>query len=126
MPQGHSRTSDILLALAASSDGERTSVRTIVGTLGERAYALLIVVLGLPNCLPMPPPIPLMCGLLLVFVALQILFGLRSPWLPQRILNHTIAHADLVRAVEAEVVATEMHAGTPARRGVRSTRRVVK
>jgi len=103
MPQGHSRTSDILLALAASSDGERTSVRTIVGTLGERAYALLIVVLGLPNCLPMPPPIPLVCGLLLVFVALQILFGLQSPWLPQRILNHTIAHADLSRAVDRAV-----------------------
>jgi DNA-binding transcriptional LysR family regulator len=37
-----------------------------------------------------------------------------------------LAFIDLVRAVEAEVVATEMHAGTPARRGVRSTRRVVK
>jgi hypothetical protein len=85
------------------AQGERTSERTIVGALGERAFALLIVVLGLPNCLPMPPPIPLLCGLLLVFVALQILFGLHAPWLPQRVLNHTIAHADLVRAVDRAV-----------------------
>lgn len=36
------------------------------------------------------------------------------------------AFIDLVRAVEAEVVATEMHAATPARRRVRSKRRGVK
>jgi len=36
------------------------------------------------------------------------------------------AFIDLVRAVEAEVVATETHAATPARRSVRAKRRGVK
>ena len=36
------------------------------------------------------------------------------------------AFIDLVRAVEAEVVATEIHTGTPARRRVRSKRQGVK
>jgi hypothetical protein len=62
-------------------------VRDMVDALGERAYALLLVILGLPNCLPMPPPIPLVCGLLVLFVAIQMLLGLTSPWLPQRVLN---------------------------------------
>ena len=57
--------------------------------LGERAYALLVVVLGLPNCLPMPPPIPLICGILLMFVAAQIVVGWPSPWLPKRLLDRT-------------------------------------
>ena len=74
------------------------SVRTIVDALGERAYALLIVVLGLPNCLPMPPPIPLICGILLMFVAVQIIVGWPSPWLPKRLLDRSIARGDLVKA----------------------------
>jgi hypothetical protein len=58
-----------------------------VAALGGRAYALLLVFLGLPNCLPMPPPIPLVCGLLILFVAAQMLIGMERPWLPQRVLN---------------------------------------
>ena len=62
------RTSGILLALAALP-GDRVAVGSIVAALKDRAYALLVVLLGLPNCLPMPPPIPLVCGLVLAFVA---------------------------------------------------------
>ena len=71
--------------------------------LGERAYALLVVVLGLPNCLPMPPPIPLICGILLMFVAAQIIVGWPSPWLPKRLLDRTIARDDLVKAASRAV-----------------------
>jgi hypothetical protein len=98
MAPGPSRTSDILIRLAAGRDTSRISVREIVEALGERAYALLVVVLGLPNCLPMPPPIPLLCGLLLLFVAAQIVVGWPSPWLPRRLLDRTISHDDLVKA----------------------------
>ncbi|MFO1148544.1 MAG: exopolysaccharide biosynthesis protein [Alsobacter sp.] len=103
MPPGPSRTSDILIRLAAGRDTARISVREIVEALGERAYALLIVVLGLPNCLPMPPPIPLLCGLLLLFVAAQIVVGWPSPWLPKRLLDRTISHDDLVKAANRAV-----------------------
>jgi hypothetical protein len=81
------KTSAVLRMLVENSDSPRISVRDIVEALGQRVYALLLVVLGLPNCLPMPPPIPLVCGLLIVFVAIQMLMGLSSPWLPQRVLN---------------------------------------
>jgi hypothetical protein len=103
MPPGPSRTSDILIRLAAGRDTARISVREIVEALGERAYALLIVVLGLPNCLPMPPPIPLLSGLLLLFVAAQIIVGWPSPWLPKRLLDRTISHDDLVKAANRAV-----------------------
>ena len=103
MPPGPVRTSDILLRLAASRDSARISVREIVDALGERAYALLVVVLGLPNCLPMPPPIPLLCGFLLLFVAAQIIVGWPSPWLPRQLLDRNIAHEDLVKAVNRAV-----------------------
>jgi hypothetical protein len=65
-------------------------VRDVLDALGDRAYALLIVLLGLPNCLPMPPPIPLICGLLLAAVAIQLLIGLERPWLPRNLTERSI------------------------------------
>jgi hypothetical protein len=91
------RTSVILAALAAQT-GERISVSEIIAVLRDRAFALLVVLLGLPNCLPMPPPIPLVCGLLLALVALQIIAGRPTPWLPQALLSRTLARVDVERA----------------------------
>ncbi|MGO4705838.1 exopolysaccharide biosynthesis protein [Microvirga sp. 2MCAF38] len=94
----NARTSEILAELAAQPT-ERVSVSDIMSVLRDRAFALLVVLLGLPNCLPMPPPIPLICGLLLALVALQIIFGRSTPWLPQSLLNRSIARTDVERAV---------------------------
>ena len=94
----NARTSQILLALA-SQPGERLTVRDIMSVLQDRAFALLIVLLGLPNCLPMPPPIPLVCGLLLGLVAIQIVSGREAPWLPRHLLNRSVARVDVERAV---------------------------
>ncbi|EIM25650.1 exopolysaccharide biosynthesis protein [Microvirga lotononidis] len=94
----NARTSQILLALA-SQPGERLTVRQIMTVLQDRAFALLIVLLGLPNCLPMPPPIPLVCGLLLALVAIQITFGREAPWLPRQLMNRSVARTDVERAV---------------------------
>lgn len=97
-----SRTSDILLALTVSSQ-ERVSVDDIVSILQNRAFALLVVLVGLPNCLPMPPPIPLICGFVLALLAIQIATGRASPWLPQTLLRRSIARSDLVKAIERAV-----------------------
>jgi len=94
----NARTSQVLAALA-SQPGERLTVRDIMGVLQDRAFALLIVLLALPNCLPMPPPIPLVCGLLLALVAVQIVYGRPTPWLPNTLLNRSIASVDVERAV---------------------------
>jgi hypothetical protein len=96
------RTSGLLTALAGLP-GERIGVATIVSALKDRAYALLVVLLGLPNCLPMPPPIPLICGLVLAFVAAQMLAGRSMPWLPRALLAKSIGKPDLSRAVSRAV-----------------------
>ena len=80
-------------------------MREIMAVLQDRAFALLIVLLGLPNCLPMPPPIPLVCGLLLALVAIQIVFGRDSPWLPRQLMNRSVARTDVERAVGRAVPA---------------------
>ena len=96
------RTSEVLTVLAAQ-ESERISVGDIVAVLRDRAFALLVVLLGLPNCLPMPPPIPLLCGLLLALVAGQIAAGQTAPWLPRALLGRSIAQDDVRKAVARAV-----------------------
>jgi hypothetical protein len=92
------RTSEVLARLA-DQPSDRLTVAEIVAVLRDRAFALLVVMLGLLNCLPMPPPIPLVCGFVLAFVALQMLMGRRVPWLPQALLRRSIGQPELARAV---------------------------
>ena len=92
------RTSDVLIGLS-SGTSDRVTVGEIVDALRHQAFALLVVVLGLPNCLPMPPPIPLISGLLLCFVAIQIMLGLQAPWLPKSLLDKSVARADVAKAI---------------------------
>jgi len=92
------RTSGLLTALVALP-GERISVDAIMAALRDRAYALLVVLLGLPNCLPMPPPIPLVCGFVLAFIGIQMLAGRAVPWLPKALLRKSIGKPELSRAV---------------------------
>ena len=92
------RISAVLRSLARNA-GDRLTVADVVGVLQDRAFALLVVLLGLPNCLPMPPPIPFVCGLLLALVAAQIAVGLQAPWLPSILLRKSLPQAAVARAV---------------------------
>ena len=92
------RMSRVLRRLA-DERGERITVRTIFGALSDRSFALMIVLLGLPNCLPMPPPVPSVSALLLIMVALQIAARRPVPWLPDALLSRSVRSADLGRAI---------------------------
>lgn len=96
---GPARISAVLEMLADARGGNRLSVREIVDVLGERGFAIFVVLLGLPNIIPMVPPIPLLCGLLIGFVSLQMMLGRRTPWLPQALLAKDISRADVRRIV---------------------------
>ena len=93
------RMSHVLNGIAESGDGPRITVGEIMQALGARAFSLLIVVMGLPNSLPMPPPIALISGFLLAFISIQILIGWPSPWLPASVLKKSLARADVARAI---------------------------
>jgi hypothetical protein len=92
------RISAVLSSLGRNTS-DRLTVADIVSVLRDRAFALLVVLLGLPNCLPMPPPIPFVCGLLLALVAAQIAAGRSAPWLPSSLLRRSIPQDAVQRAV---------------------------
>lgn len=79
---------------------DRLTLRAILDALGERSFALLLLLLALPNCIPMVPPVPLFCGLLIGFLAVQMIAGRRTPWLPRRLLAWSVDRADAARVLE--------------------------
>ena len=92
--------SAILSGLTAARAGSRLTLGSILDALGERGFALLMLLLALPNCIPMAPPVPFLCGLLIAVLAAQMAAGRRTPWLPRAILDLSVDAGDAARMVE--------------------------
>ncbi len=57
----------------------------------ERIFGFLLVILSLPSALPIPAPgysVPF--GILIFLLAVQLIVGAKTPWLPQKMMNHPI------------------------------------
>jgi hypothetical protein len=93
------RASEALRGLA-EAPGDRLTVETIFANLGEKSFALLVFLLGLPNSIPMPPPIALVCAFVLFGVALQVMAGRRTPWAPRYLLSKSVDRAAARKAVD--------------------------
>lgn len=69
----------------------KVTLAEIMELAGERIFGFLFVLLALPSALPVPAPgysIPF--GILLLFLAVQLIIGAKIPWLPQKWLNYPI------------------------------------
>src|SRR5271163_2247788 len=96
-------TSDVLLRLVRDFPGERLTMGDIVAALEDRTFGLLMLLLALPNCPPMPgiPFVSTITGTPLAFFAGQLALGQPTPWLPARLLRRSIGRAELLRVLEA-------------------------
>ncbi len=63
----------------------------ILSLAGERIFGFLFVILSIPSALPIPAPgysIPF--GIVMFFLAFQLIIGSKKPWLPEKIRNSSI------------------------------------
>lgn len=84
------RLSSILEELAVGAR-EAITVAQIRDAMGDRGFAALLVVFSAVNMLPLPPGATLVLGLPLLLVALQMVLGSRTAWLPRFLLDKSIA-----------------------------------
>lgn len=86
------RISEILEGLVERQTDPRLSVDDIVAALKDRGYGLLILVLTLPNLVPVYlPGLSAVFGLPLAFIALQLMLGRPGPWLPRFVLRRSFS-----------------------------------
>lgn len=89
------RTSELLAAVLAAQEGDKVAIGDLVNALRNRAFGILFLIFGIPNCIPMPPGIPVICGIVLGLIGLQMALGRQELWLPDRIARQTFSRAML-------------------------------
>ncbi len=111
------RVSQVLADLARNWGQERLTLGEVVDQLEERAFGLLILILALPCCIPGLWGIPVIMGVPMVLIALQMVFARRHPWMPEFARRQSFSTAGFARMVEtarpwlerAEAVAQPRH-----------------
>ncbi|MBJ6980411.1 MULTISPECIES: exopolysaccharide biosynthesis protein [unclassified Luteimonas] len=79
-PQASVRT--LLATLVAGPEDEALPLRTLLDGLGRSMFGMLLFIATLPAFLPIPGLAGALSGPLVSLVGLQLLLGLRRPWLP--------------------------------------------
>ncbi|WP_206427928.1 exopolysaccharide biosynthesis protein [Rhizobium sp. CIAT894] len=79
--------------MAADRSRERISIGDLFQTMGDRAISALMLIFALPNAFPTPPGTSAVLGAPLVFLAVQLTFGLK-PWLPRAIADRSMRRED--------------------------------
>lgn len=83
----------VLFHLAHDSTRTRVSVADLLQCLGDRAIGALMFIFAAPNILPVPPGVSAILGAPLIFLAAQLMLGLR-PWLPSLVLKRSLTRED--------------------------------
>lgn len=93
---------DVLEKVDEESGPDEVSVRTVVESLQYRGYGPLLLIAGLISVLPTGaiPGVPTLTAILILFIATQMMFGKKYPWLPNIILDKSISREKFDSAQE--------------------------
>ncbi len=81
-----------LRAFVDELGGEDVDMGTLVDTIGDRGFGLLLLVLALPAALPLPAPgYASPFGVIILMLGTQLLRGRQSPWLPERVRRRRVS-----------------------------------
>jgi hypothetical protein len=78
------RASEVLAAFVRESQGDRITLGELAALFGDRAFGMLLLVLAIPNVMPIPG-LSTIVGIPTVLLGLQMIAGWRQPWLPKRV-----------------------------------------
>lgn len=101
-PHDARKISDVLATILNDAKGERISLRELVSALDDRAFGLLILIFALPNAIGLGtiPGVSTIFGLPQIFLAAQMMVGMDRPWLPDWVLDKSLARSDFATMVE--------------------------
>jgi hypothetical protein len=84
------KLSEELAGLQARFAEEAVTLREVIEVLRGRAYLLLLMLLALPFCTPIPlPGLSTPFGAVIALIALRLALGQR-PWLPEKLLSRRL------------------------------------
>lgn len=95
------RLSEEISGLIRTFAERAVTLREVISVLRGRTYILLLILLTLPFCTPIPlPVVSLPTGLTMFLIGLRLALG-QTPWLPERLLDVTLAPRFFARVLSA-------------------------
>ncbi len=93
------KISDVLKTLPDHFSAPVVTIGELRDALSGKAYGILLLVLALPNLIPIPAPgLSAVLGAPLILVTFQLMLGLKTPWLPKFIAGRRIKRSALSRS----------------------------
>lgn len=98
----YSNVSEIVEELKECSGEGDVSVGDVVSALKYRGYGPVLFVISLLTLMPTGaiPGVPTLTAVLIFFIAAQMLWGKKSPWIPQLLAKRHISHDSFTKACE--------------------------
>lgn len=90
------RTTELIRETLESIQGDEVALGELVDRFGQRGFGLLLLFLSLPAFIPLPG-VAGVTGPVIALLGLQMLIGLRRPWLPGFVRNKTIGKQTFAR-----------------------------
>ncbi len=92
------KISDVLKTLPDHFSTPVITIGELKDALSGKAYGILLLLLAIPNLIPIPAPgLSAALGAPLILVTFQLMLGLKTPWLPKFIASRHIKRAALRR-----------------------------
>ncbi len=110
-PPRRRRASELLLDFLEHEHGSTITLGGLVALLGDRAFGMMLLLLAIPNVIPMPG-LSTAVGIPMILLGGQMAVGMRQPWLPRRLAAVGFdrdAFLGVVRRVLPHVVRVERH-----------------
>lgn len=86
-PSGMRKLSEEFALILKEFEVETVTLREVLGLLHGRGYVLLVMLLALPFCTPIPlPGLSTPLGLIITIIGVRLAFGAK-PWLPAKLLD---------------------------------------
>jgi len=98
------RLSEMLTDIANDPARSTIAIADIRDAMGDRAFGALMFVFALPNAVPVSAPgVSTILGVPLLFLSLQLIAGLKAPWLPRFVVRRSIKRQSFARAMNVAV-----------------------
>ncbi len=92
----HTRLSAELSDFVDGLAAEDVSIGEVLDAIADRGFGLILLILALPAALPLPAPgYATPFGLMMALLALQMMRGRTTPWLPERVRKRRISRGKL-------------------------------
>lgn len=83
---------------------DNIKIGTLLKSIDSGGFALLNLIFSIILMIPLPPPIAIIAGLIVMFLSFQMIIGMKEVWLPKFITEKSIKRSTLTVIVEKSTI----------------------